>query len=58
MVVPARKTSKSKKKKRRTHQKLALPSISFDPKTATFKRNHHISLKAYRANIKQLTENN
>lgn len=58
MAVPARKTSKSKKNKRRTHQKIALPSISFDPKTATFKRSHHISLKEYRAKIKQLTENN
>ncbi|MDR1013337.1 MAG: 50S ribosomal protein L32, partial [Lactobacillales bacterium] len=30
MAVPARRTSKSKKKKRRTHYKLNAPTIQFD----------------------------
>ncbi|HJF19191.1 MAG TPA: 50S ribosomal protein L32 [Enterococcus columbae] len=56
MAVPARKTSKSQKRKRRTHKKLATPSISFDLKSGTFKRSHHISLKEYKEKLKQQEE--
>lgn len=44
MAVPARKTSKSRKKKRRTQQKLKQPSISLDPKTGEYHRSHHYTL--------------
>ncbi|HCE12794.1 MAG TPA: 50S ribosomal protein L32 [Enterococcus sp.] len=49
MAVPARKTSKAKKNKRRTHYKAASPAISFDGATGTYKRSHHVSLKEYKA---------
>ncbi|MCI1634182.1 MAG: 50S ribosomal protein L32 [Liquorilactobacillus nagelii] len=44
MAVPARKTSKLRKKKRRTQQKLKQPSISLDPKTGEYHRSHHYTL--------------
>lgn len=43
MAVPARKTSKSKKNKRRTHHNLLAPTISYDQVSGEFKRAHHIS---------------
>jgi len=49
MAVPARKTSKAKKNKRRTHYGVKAPAISFDGTTGTFKRSHHVSLAEYKA---------
>lgn len=46
MAVPARKTSKSKKRKRRTAHGLALPSLSWDAKTGTYYHSHHLPNKA------------
>ena len=48
MAVPARKTSKAKKNKRWTHDKIASPTISFDGSTGSYKRSHHVSLKEYK----------
>jgi large subunit ribosomal protein L32 len=48
MAVPARRTSKSKKNKRRTHYKLAAPTIHFDESAGEYRRSHHMDLKAYR----------
>ncbi|BAO07070.1 MULTISPECIES: 50S ribosomal protein L32 [Enterococcus] len=47
MAVPARKTSKAKKRLRRTHQSLTKPEISFDELTGDYRRSHHVSLKGY-----------
>lgn len=47
MAVPARKTSKSKKKLRRAHQKLAKPEISYDESIGDYRRSHHVSLSGY-----------
>jgi large subunit ribosomal protein L32 len=47
MAVPARKTSKAKKNKRRTHYKLTAPTISFDETNGEYRRNHRVSLKGY-----------
>ncbi|MGJ0995828.1 50S ribosomal protein L32 [Enterococcus casseliflavus] len=49
MAVPARKTSKAKKNKHRTHYGVKAPAISFDGTTGTFKRSHHVSLAEYKA---------
>lgn len=47
MAVPARKTSKMKKRLRRTHQNLNRPEISFDEATGDYRRSHRVSLKWY-----------
>lgn len=41
MAVPARRTSKAKKAKRRTHYKLQMPGLSVCPKCGEMKRSHH-----------------
>jgi len=35
MAVPARRTSKAKKNKRRTHYKVTAPSVNFDKTNVT-----------------------
>ena len=47
MAVPARRTSKSKKRLRRTHDKLKSPEISFDENLGDYRKSHHVSLKGY-----------
>lgn len=47
MAVPARKTSKAKKRLRRTHQAVVKPEISFDETNGDYRRSHHVSLKGY-----------
>ena len=42
MAVPKRRTSKSKKLKRRTHQKLNLPNLSECPNCGEMRKNHHV----------------
>ncbi|MDM8552850.1 50S ribosomal protein L32 [Desulfobacterales bacterium HSG2] len=42
MAVPKRKTSKSKRDKRRTHQKTAAPSLSLCPQCNEVKLPHHV----------------
>lgn len=42
MAVPKRKTSKSKRDKRRTHQKTEAPSLSTCPQCSELKLPHHI----------------
>ncbi|MCJ0590792.1 50S ribosomal protein L32 [Enterococcus cecorum] len=43
MAVPARKTSKAKKRLRRTHQTVIKPEISFDEVNGDYRRSHHVS---------------
>ena len=47
MAVPARKTSKQKKRSRRGHIKLNTPNIQFDANTGEYKVGHHVSPKGY-----------
>ena len=47
MAVPARKTSKAKKRLRRTHQTVVKPEISFDEVNGDYRLSHHVSLKGY-----------
>lgn len=47
MAVPARKTSKAKKKLRRAQDNLKKPEISFDESLGDYRRSHHVSLKGY-----------
>ena len=48
MAVPARRTSKAKKKQnRRTHYKVTAPSVNFDEATGDYSRSHRVSLKGY-----------
>ena len=47
MAVPARRTSKAKKNKRRTHYKVTAPSVNFDETTGDYSRSHRVSLKGY-----------
>ena len=47
MAVPARRTSKAKKNKRRTHYKVTAPSVNFDETTGDYSRPHRVSLKGY-----------
>ena len=47
MAVPARRTSKMKKKLRRTHQKASRLELSYDEAIGDYHRSHHVSLKGY-----------
>ncbi|UQS83732.1 50S ribosomal protein L32 [Bombilactobacillus thymidiniphilus] len=47
MAVPARKTSKQKKRQRRGHIKLSQPNIQFDATTGEYRMGHHVSPKGY-----------
>ncbi|WEG72693.1 50S ribosomal protein L32 [Vagococcus intermedius] len=42
MAVPARRTSKAKKAKRRTHYKLSVPGMSTCANCGEMKRSHHV----------------
>ena len=44
MPVPKRKTSKSKRDKRRTHQKIDAPNVSVCPECGESKLPHHACL--------------
>ena len=47
MAVPARRTSKAKKNKRRTHYKVTAPSVNFDEATGDYSRSHRVSPVSY-----------
>lgn len=42
MAVPKRRTSKSKKLKRRTHQKLSMPNLSDCSNCGELRKSHHV----------------
>ncbi|AOF49327.1 50S ribosomal protein L32 [Tetragenococcus halophilus] len=42
MAVPARKTSKSKKAKRRTHHKMTITGLNECPNCGEMKKSHHV----------------
>ena len=47
MAVPARRTSKAKKNKRRTHYNLTAPTVKSDEATGVYSHSHRVSLKGY-----------
>ncbi|SFH66698.1 50S ribosomal protein L32 [Pisciglobus halotolerans] len=42
MAVPARRTSKAKKARRRTHFKLEVPGMNACPNCGELKKSHHV----------------
>lgn len=42
MAVPARRTSKAKKAKRRTHYKLTIKGLNECPNCGEMKKSHHV----------------
>ena len=56
MAVPKRKTSVSKKRMRRSHQKLSSVNLVEDKKSGEFRRSHHIDLKSGHYNGKKILD--
>ena len=56
MGVPKRKTSKSRRDKRRTHQRLTLPGRSVCPQCQEIRLPHHICPSCGFYNGKQIIE--
>lgn len=47
MAVPARKTSKQRKRTRRSHIKLSVPAMHYDAATGEYRLSHRVSPKGY-----------
>ena len=47
MAVPARHTSKQKKRSRRGHIKLSVPAMHYDATTGEYRLSHRVSPKGY-----------
>ena len=47
MAVPARKTSKQKKRSRRGHIKLSVPAMHYDATTGEYRLGHRVSPKGF-----------
>jgi large subunit ribosomal protein L32 len=47
MAVPARRTSKQKKRQRRGHIKLQTPNLQFDATNGEYRLSHHVSPKGF-----------
>ena len=56
MAVPKRKTSNSRKKMRRSHQKLNSINIVIDKKSGEYKLSHHVDLKSGYYNGKKILD--
>ena len=56
MAVPKRKTSKSRRNKRRSHQRISRVNIVEDKKSGEFRLSHHIDLKTGLYNGRQVLE--
>ena len=56
MAVPKRKTSKSRRDKRRSHQKISSINMIEDKKSGEYRLSHHIDLKTGLYNGKQILE--
>ena len=56
MAVPKRKTSKSRRNKRRSHQRISRVNIVEDKKSGEYRLSHHIDLKTGLYNGKQILE--
>ncbi len=58
MAVPARRTSKTKKRMRRGHIKLNVPNLQFDATTGEYRVSHHVSPKGYYKGAQVVKNNN
>lgn len=47
MAVPKRRTSSARKNKRRAHQKLSSPNVSYNSKTGEYQMSHRVSRDGY-----------
>ena len=56
MAVPKRKTSKSRRNMRRSHNKISSINIIEDKKSGEFRLSHHVDLKTGLYNGKQILE--
>ena len=56
MAVPKRKTSVSRKKMRRSHQRLSSINILEDKKSGEYKLSHHVDLKSGYYNGKKILD--
>ena len=56
MAVPKRKTSKSRRDKRRSHQKINLVNIVEDKKSGAYRLSHHVDLNTGLYNGKKIFE--
>ena len=54
MAVPKRKTSKSRRNKRRSHQRIPKVNIIEDKKSGEYRLSHHMDLKTGLYNGKQI----
>ncbi len=45
MAVPKRKTSKSRRDKRRSHQAVKSPNVVEDKKSGEYRLSHHVDMK-------------
>ena len=56
MAVPKRKTSKSRRNMRRSHDRIPFVNIVEDKKSGEFRLSHHVDLKTGLYNGKQILE--
>ena len=56
MAVPKRKTSVSKKKMRRSHQRILGANVIEDKKSGEYKLSHHVDLKSGYYNGKKILD--
>ena len=56
MAVPKRKTSKSRRDIRRSHQKIKNANVIEDKKSGEFRLSHHVDLKTGLYNGRQVFE--
>jgi len=56
MAVPKRKTSKAKRNKRRSHDRISPINIIEDKKTGEYRLSHHVDLKTGLYNGKQILD--
>ena len=56
MAVPKRKTSVSRKKMRRSHQRLSSVNIAENKKSGEYKLSHHVDLKSGYYNGKKILD--
>jgi len=56
MAVPKRKTSKSKRNKRRSHDRISPINIVEDKKSGEYRLSHHVDLKTGLYNGKQILD--
>lgn len=54
--LPKRKVSRSRRNKRRTHDKISLPHLVFDADSGEWRRAHHVDLKNGMYKGKQVIE--